>query len=70
MTVLLQNKSTLEYVKEKMGWTALRAEARVFATGLEALYFCYNRGIRNMQIVGECDGGMLFNVPVTDSRVG
>ncbi len=70
MTVLLQNKRTLEYVKGKIGWTVLRAEARVFATGLEALYHCYNQGIRNMQIVGQYDGEMSFNVPVTDSRVG
>ncbi len=68
MNVLLQKKSTLEYVKSKTEWTALRAEARVFASGLEALYFCYNQGIKNMQIVGECDGEMSFNVPVTDHR--
>jgi hypothetical protein len=68
MNVLLQKKSTLEYLKNQTEWTALRGEARVFASGLDALYFCYNHGIRNMQIVGECDGGLSFNVPVTDRR--
>lgn len=68
MNVLLQDKGTLDYVRADNKWTAERAEARVFATGLEALYYCYNEGIRNMQIVGEGDGEMSFNVPVTDSR--
>jgi hypothetical protein len=70
MNVLLQKISTLKYVKNQTEWTALRAEGRVFATGLEALYFCYNQGIKNMQIVGEFDGEMTFNVPVTDRRDG
>ena len=69
MYVLLQNKRTLEYVKENSQWTPIRTEARVFSTGLQALYHCYNQGIRNMQIIGECDGQMSFNVPVTDRRV-
>ncbi len=70
MNVLLQNKSTLDYVKGETEWTAHRAEARVFATGLEALYFCYHQGIKDMQIVGECDGETSFNVPVTNRRAG
>jgi hypothetical protein len=70
MHVFLQNRNTLDYVKGDTSWTAERTEARVFTTGLEALYFCYNQGIKNMQIVGECDGEMSFNVPVTDWRGG
>ena len=58
----------MEYVKSNSEWTGIREEARVFATGLEALNYCYNEGILNMQIVGECDGDMAFNV--TDRRGG
>ncbi len=58
----------MEYVKGLTEWTGLRAEARVFASGLEALYFCYNEGLMDMQIVGECDGEMSFTVPITDHR--
>ena len=69
MNVLLQNKSTLNYVKRLSGWTAKREKARVFETGLEALFFCFNRHITNMQILGEfVDARMNFTFPVTERR--
>lgn len=69
MDVLLQNKSTLNYVKGLSGWTTKRKEAHVFETGLDALFFCFNRHITNMQILGEfVDARMNFAFPVSDLR--
>lgn len=69
MNLLLQNKRTLNYVKGLSGWTTKREKARVFETGLEALFFCFNRHIINMQILGEfADARMNFTFPVSDVR--
>jgi len=69
MNVLLQNKRTLNYVKDLSGWTTKHEKARVFETGLEALFFCFNRHIANMQVLGEfADARMNFTFPVTDLR--
>lgn len=69
MNILLQNKKTLNYVKSLCGWTANREEALRFGTGLEALFFCFNRHITNMQMLGEfADARMDFTFPVTDVR--
>ncbi|MBE0540545.1 MAG: hypothetical protein IH623_04080 [Verrucomicrobia bacterium] len=69
MNVLLQNKRTLNYVEGFSGWTAKHEKARVFETGLEALFFCFNRHITNMLILGEfVDARMNFTLPVTDLR--
>lgn len=69
MNVLLQNKRTLNYVKDLSGWTTKREKARVFETGLEALFFCFNRHVTNMQILGEfVDARMNFTFPVSDLR--
>lgn len=69
MNVLLQNKRTLSYVEGLSDWTTEREKARVFRTGLEALFFCFNRHIANMQILGEfLDARMNSTIPVTDLR--
>ena len=69
MNILLQNKRTLSYVTGLSGWTVKREEARAFGTGMEALFFCFNRHITNMQILGEfVDPRMNFIIPVTDLR--
>ena len=69
MNVLLQNKSTLNYVKGLSDWTTKREKARVFETGLEALFFCFNRHITNMQILGEfADARINFTFPVSDLK--
>ena len=69
MTILLQNKRTLRFVEGAAGWTPLIARARVFETGLQALFFCLNHHIANMQILGKfADRRMDFAVPVTDLR--
>ena len=71
MNILLQNKRTLSYVKGLSAWTTEREQARIFRTGLEALFFCFDRNIANMQILGEFpDARMNFTIPVTDLRDG
>jgi hypothetical protein len=69
MNILLQNSTTLNYVDEAAGWTANHEKARVFATGLEAMVYCFNHHIADMRILGEfADPRMNFSVPVTDRR--
>ena len=67
MTIVLQNKMTLDYVQSPSQWTSHAERALVFASGLEAIYFCFNHHIGNMQIVGNFkDNRMNFTVQVTD----
>lgn len=69
MNILLQNKKTLNYVEGATGWTTSGEKARVFGTGLEAMFFCLYHHIPNMQILGQfADKRMNFAVPVTDLR--
>ena len=71
MNILLQNKKTLSYVKDFSTWTADHEKAHCFETGLEALFFCLNRHIKHMQILGEfVNARMNFAIPVTDLRGG
>ena len=39
MDILLQNKNTLRFLDHGSGWTRERAQARIFGTGLEAIFF-------------------------------
>ena len=69
MNIVLQNKKTLKYVEDIGGWTSKHGQARVFATGLEAVLFCLEHDIHDMQILGKfADQRMNFAVPVTDHR--
>jgi hypothetical protein len=71
MNILLQNKKTSTYVTDLSTWTMQREKAHVFETGIEALFFCFNRHLRNMQIQGEfVNPRMNFTMPVTDLRGG
>jgi len=71
MNILLQNKRTLSYVTDLYTWTTQHEKAHLFGTGIEALFFCFNRHIANMQILGEfADARMNFSFPVTDLRGG
>jgi hypothetical protein len=46
-------------------------KARLFGTGIEALFFCFNRHLKNMQILGEfVNRRFNFTMPVTDLRGG
>ena len=69
MNILLQNRRTLNFLAGTTGWTPDRDKARIFGTGLEAMFFCLNHHICNMQIVGEfADWRMDFTVSITDLR--
>lgn len=71
MNILLQNKKTLGYVTDLSRWTMQPEKAHRFETGLEALFFCFNRRLKNMQILGEfVNPRMNFTMPVTDLRGG
>jgi hypothetical protein len=71
MNILLQNKKTSNYVTDLSTWTMQREKAHLFETGIEALFFCFNRHLKNMQILGECvNPRMDFTIPVTDLRGG
>jgi hypothetical protein len=70
MNILLQNKKTKDYVEVGGGWTPRADQARVFGTGLEAIFYCLNHQCADMQIFGEfADSRMNFTVAVTDLRL-
>ena len=69
MNILLQNKKTLTYVTDLSTQTVQREYARRFGTGIEALFFCFNRHLKNMQILGEfLNPRKNFTMPVTNLR--
>ena len=71
MNILLQNIKTLTYVTDLSMRTMQREKAHRFETGIEALFFCFNRQLKNMQILGEfVNPRMNFTIPVTDLRDG
>jgi len=71
MNILLQNKKTQTYVTDLSTWTMQREKAHLFETGIEALFFCFNRNLKNMQILGEFVNPRInFTIPVTDLRGG
>jgi O-acetylhomoserine/O-acetylserine sulfhydrylase-like pyridoxal-dependent enzyme len=71
MNILLQNKKTQTYVTDLSAWTMQREKAHLFETGIEALFFCFNRHLKNMQILGEFVNPRInFTIPVTDLRGG
>jgi hypothetical protein len=71
MNILLQNKRTFSYVTDLSTWTMQREKAHLFETGIDALFFCFNRHLKNMQILGEFVNPRInFTVPVTDLRGG
>ena len=71
MNILLQNRKTLTYVTDLPIGTMQHEKARLFETGIEALFFCFNRHLKNMQILGVfANPRMNFTMPVTDLRGG
>lgn len=69
MDILLQNKSTLRFFDGSSGWTRERTQAHIFDNGLEAILFCLNHELVDVQILGAfTDRRMDFTVPVTDLR--
>ena len=71
VNILLQNKKTLAFVTDLSTQTIQHEKAHLFGTGIEALFFCFNRHLKNMQILGEFVNPRLnFTMPVTDLRGG
>ncbi len=69
MKILLQSKKTRDYVNQGGGWTWKEGRARVFSNGLEAVMFCLDGKILDMQMVCAFENrANNFTVPVTDSR--
>ena len=69
MRILLQSKTTRDYVNQDGGWTCKQGMARVFSSGLDAMMFCLNRKILQMQIVCVSeDLAKNFTIAVTDCR--
>ena len=61
----------MTYVTDLPTGTTQRDKAHRFETGIEALFFCFNRHHKNMQILGEfVNPRMNFTMPVTDLRGG
>jgi hypothetical protein len=71
MNILLQSKTTFGYITDLSTWTKQREKAHLFGSGIEALFFCFNRHLKHMQILGEfINPRMNFTIPVTDLRGG
>ncbi len=69
MKILLQSKKTRNYVNQGGGWTWKQGRAQVFSSGLEAIMFCLNGRIFDMQMVCAFENrANNFAVPVTDRR--
>ena len=71
MNILLQNKRTLTYVTDLPTQSMQHEKAHLFGTGIEALFYCFNRHLKNMQILGEfVNPRFNFTIGVTDLRGG
>ena len=69
MKVLLQKKDTMNFVQSNNKWTANSQHAREFQSGVEALFYCVNGGLRHMRVVGKFDDArMNFAFPVIEER--
>lgn len=70
MTILLQNKCTRSFIKSRGGaWTTDQGRACEFANGLEAVMFCINGHLSDMQILAAFSNPRLnFTVPVANAR--
>ena len=71
MNILLQSKKSFSYITDLSTWTKQREKAHSFETGIEALFFCFNHHLKNMQILGEFVNPRInFTIPVTDLKGG
>ena len=70
MNILLQKKA-LSCLTGLSTWTVRHEKAHSFGTGIEALFYCFNRHLKNMQILGEfVNPRFNFTLGVTDLRGG
>jgi hypothetical protein len=69
MNILLQSKQTRYYVRSVGRWTGATGDAHGFITTIEALCFCYDHALFQMQIVVRFTDGRPETVfDVTDLR--
>ena len=67
MSVLLQSMKTAKYVEQPEGWTEHPGQAREFRGATDALIYCYNHHLKNMQILGSFDDPREnFTIPLTE----
>ncbi len=72
MNIVLQSKESSAFIEDLGGaWTKEREDAHVFANGLGAMVFCFQRRLKNMQVVATfLDPRMNFSVPVAEVHTG
>jgi len=72
MKIVLQNRSNLSYVKSLGGaWTKDGELAFEFPSSLNALLYCFDRQMVDMQMVARfVDPAMNFSCSVSDARAG
>ena len=72
MKIVLQNKSNLSYVETLAGaWTKDGERAFEFPNSMDALLYCFDRQIIDMQMVARfADPAINFSMSITDVRVG
>jgi len=51
MTIVVQNCVTKEYLSKSGRWTIDPSRARIFASTIDAFYYCHNRGVANSVIM-------------------
>ena len=55
MTIVVQNCVTKEYLSNSGRWTTDASGARIFASTIDAFYYCHNRRIANSVIMLKFD---------------
>jgi hypothetical protein len=55
MTIVVQNCVTKEYLSKSGRWTTDASRARIFASTIDAFYYCHNRGVANSVIMLKFD---------------
>jgi hypothetical protein len=71
MKIVLQNKSNLSYVKNLGGaWTKDGELAFEFPSSLNALLYCFDRQMVDMQVARFIDPTMNFSCSVNDACAG
>ncbi len=70
MSVLLQSMQTAKYVRVTGGWTEQPEQAADFSGGTEALIYCYQHHLKDMQILGQFeDPRRNFKIPLNPNTV-
>jgi hypothetical protein len=68
MSVYLQSLRTEKFVQGPKKWTDTPEQAREFGGGIDALFFCYQNHLADMQILGRfTDPQKDFTIPLKES---